>query len=93
MNGMPSDGPDLLRHSIAEYVQGVCACLEAAKDAHAVEALLQQAKGLLFPAEPSQRDPVPAAGPSSTPVGLPPAEDVTFSAPPTAASDQPRLPV
>lgn len=36
-----------LQHSVAEYVQKLCACIEAANDAHIVVDLLQRAKELL----------------------------------------------
>ena len=76
---MASCNPEHLKHlhSVTEYVQGVCTCIEAAKDVREVEALLQRMKVLLFPVDPSLPDPTlatqhaAAGGMGAVPLGLP----------------------
>lgn len=60
MHAMTIGSLQKLQHSVAEYVQKLCACIEAAKDAHTVVDLLQHAKELLHIPGPPLDTSIPA---------------------------------
>ena len=51
---MAGDPAHDLRRAVSAYVASLCACIEAATDVHAVEALLQQAKAMLLLGGPAE---------------------------------------
>ena len=89
---MTSGSPQQLQHLVAEYSKRLCACIEAAKDAHTVKALLQQAKDILClhavtPDAIPHADQHTAAASSAAPAGATLLKAI--SAPPFAASGAP----